>query len=383
MSRQTMLVVAVASSWLALASTSARAQTIPGDGKDVNLSAAQRGEVIEGALKHLDRAYIFPDVAKKMAAAIRERVDKKEYDNITSGRELAVKLTSHLQEVSHDQHLRVSYSAEPFPKYLQREPTAKEREEMRRFAAVRNFGFEKVERLSGNVGYLDLRGFMPVELAGDTAAAAMNFLANTEALIIDLRQNGGGSPAMVAMLCSYLFPAEPVVHLNDLYYRPDNSTHQWWTLPYVPGKRYLGKSVYVLTSKRTFSAAEEFTYNLRNLKRATIVGEITGGGAHPGGPQPINDHFSVWVPTGRAINPISKTNWEGTGVKPDIEVPADLALKTAHFGALKKVRDTAAGDPEQTKHLNEIIQKLEKELKTKDVSLKKQSVKQRDGKSAD
>ena len=153
-----------------------------------------------------------------------------------------------------------------------------------------NFGFEKVERLKGNVGYIDLRGFTPAEFSAETIVAAMNFVANTDALIFDLRQNGGGDPATVALLSSYLFGPEPV-HLNSLYWREGDTTHQWWTLPFVPGKRYAGKDVYVLTSKRTFSAAEEFTYNLKNLKRATIIGETTGGGAHPGGPRRINEHF--------------------------------------------------------------------------------------------
>ena len=152
----------------------------------------------------------------------------------------------------------------------------------------------------------------------------MSFVANTDALIIDVRNNGGGAPSMVAYLCSYLFGPEPV-HINDLYFRPENSTHQWWTLPHLPGKRYEGKPVYVLTSKRTFSAAEEFTYNLKTQKRATIVGETTGGGANPGGTRPVAEHFIVFVPSGRAINPITKTNWEGTGVAPDVAVAAELA----------------------------------------------------------
>jgi hypothetical protein len=332
-------------------------------GPDKTLTAEQRSEVIEGALKSLDSSYVFPDVAKKMAETIRQRVEKKEYDSITSARALCKRLTADLQEVSRDLHLRVGYSSKPLPKRQSREPSPKERDKMRRFAARRNFGFEKVERLAGNIGYLDLRGFMPPHLAGDTAAAAMNFLTNTDALVIDLRHNGGGDPAMVALLSTYLFPEGNTVHLNDLYFRPNDSTRQWWTLPYVPGKRYAGKPVYVLTSKNTFSAAEEFTYNLKNLKRATIVGETTGGGAHPGGPRPINDHFFVWVPSGRAINPISKTNWEGTGVKPDIDVPADLALKTAHVGALKKLKEAATEDGEWAKELGEAIDKAERELK--------------------
>jgi retinol-binding protein 3 len=143
--------------------------------------------------------------------------------------------------------------------------------------------------------------------------------------------------------CTYLFGPEPV-HLNELYWRPGDSTQQFWTLPYVPGKRYVGKPVSVLTSPRTFSGAEEFSYNLKNLKRATLVGETTGGGAHPGGPERVNDHFAVWLPTGRAINPISKTNWEGTGVKPDVEVPADQALATAHLAALRKLQEGRSGD---------------------------------------
>src|SRR5262249_36873668 len=137
---------------------------------------------------------------------------------------------------------------------------------------------------------------------------------------------------------------------------------QWWTLPHISGKRYLDKDIYVLTSKRTFSAAEEFTYNLQALKRAIIVGETTGGGAHPGGVQMVNDHFAVWVPSGRALNPITKTNWEGTGVKPDMEVPAELALKTAHLAALKKQLEKGKEDPRLQQQLNGHIEKIQKEL---------------------
>ena len=329
---------------------------------DMSLTADMRAEVIEGALKKLESAYVFPDVAKKMAEGIRSRLEKKEYDNITSAKQLATTLTDQLQAISHDKHLRVRYSHEPIPKRLRGEPGPEEKARFRRDVAANNFGFEKVERLEGNVGYLELRGFLPADMAGETAASAMAFLAHTDTLIIDLRKNGGGSPGMVALMCSYLLPAEEVVHLNDLYFRPENSTHQWWTLPYVPGKRYEGKKVYLLTSKRTFSAAEEFTYNLKNLHRATIVGETTGGGAHPGGPRPINDHFSVWVPTGRAINPVSKTNWEGTGVKPDIEVSADLALQTAYLDALKKLAEKKKDEPMAGKQFKELIERAQKEL---------------------
>lgn len=327
---------------------------------DLTIDAAARTQVIDGILKRLNDSYVFPDVAKKMEQSIRERVAKKEYDQVTSSKEFATKLTNDLQAVSHDKHLRVRYSHDSIPERGERrEPTAEEREQRKRDLTWMNHGFAKVERLPGNIGYLEFLNFMDEELGADTVAAAMNFVNGTDSLIIDMRRNGGGNPAMVALVCSYLFGNEPV-HLNDLYWREGNRTEEFWTKKDVAGKRYLNKDVYVLTSKRTFSGAEEFTYNLKNLKRATIVGETTGGGAHPGGGFRINEHFGMFVPTGRAISPITKTNWEGTGVSPDISVPADQALHVARIMALKKTLTTV--NPDFKPGVEEEIQKLEKEL---------------------
>jgi C-terminal processing protease CtpA/Prc len=327
---------------------------------DLTIDAATRTKVIDAILKRLNDSYVFPEVAKKMEQSIHERVNKKEYDQITSSKEFATKLTSDLQEVSHDKHLRVRYSNQVIPERgPQREPTAEEREQRKRDLTWMNHGFAKVERLPGNIGYLEFFNFMDEELGADTVAAAMNFINGTQALIIDMRKNGGGNPAMVALVCSYLFGPEPV-HLNDLYWREGNHTDEFWTRKEVSGKRYLNKDVYVLTSKRTFSGAEEFTYNLKNLKRATIVGETTGGGAHPGGMFRLNEHFGAFVPTGRAISPITKTNWEGTGVTPDVNVPADQALLTARLMALKKQLPNLNGDLKQM--TQEEIDRLEKEL---------------------
>jgi hypothetical protein len=309
---------------------------------DRAIDAGERSEVIAEVLKELVKSYVYPDKAKAMEAAIRARQNNGEYDTVTSAATLARTLTTHLRAVSHDRHLHVDYrptiGGSPG---LRRGPM--NRDQMTKRFAARNFGFKKLERLEGNVGYLELEMFLPAEFAAETAAAAMSFLANTDALIIDLRHNGGGDPSMVAFLCSYFFDGRPV-HLNDLYHRPDDTTHQWWTLPHVPGRRYLGKDVYILTSKRTFSAAEEFAYDLQCLKRATIVGEATGGGAHPGFGRRINDHFMMFVPTGRAINPITKTNWEGTGVKPDVEALAEKALEIAHRKAREKLREGRDGE---------------------------------------
>jgi len=355
----------------------ARAQgPAPRNQPDLPIDSKLAREVIEGIVKHLREAYVFPETAKKIEADLRGRLDRNEYADVKSARRLAEVLTEHLQAISKDRHLRVFYDTDPIlgaPRKPGPDPGPGQRddwrERLRAMGEAMNFGFEKVERLEGNVGYLDLRMFMPAELGGDTAAAAMNLLAHTDALIIDVRKNGGGDPSMVALVSSYLFGPEPV-HLNDLYFRPEDSTHQWWTLPHVPGRRYEGKPVYVLASRRTFSAAEEFTYNLKSLKRATIVGETTGGGAHPGGIKRITEHFGMFVPSGRAINPITRTNWEGTGVTPDVPVAADRALATAHLAALKaivkdlqeKQKGPVKVDPIRLDQAKAAIERLQKEL---------------------
>src|ERR1044072_6494109 len=328
---------------------------------DLTIDAATRTQVIDGILKRLNDSYVFPDVAKKMEQSIRERAGKKEYDQITSAKAFATKLTDDLQAVSHDKHLRVRYSNQVIPERgPRREPAAEEREQRKRDLTWMNHGYGKVERLPGNIGYLEFFNFADEELGADTVAAAMNFINGTDALIIDMRRNGGGNPAMVALVCSYLFGPEPV-HLNDLYWREGNRTDEFWTRKEVAGKRYVNKDVYVLTSKRTFSGAEEFTYNLKNLKRATIIGETTGGGAHPGGGFRITEHFGMFVPTGRAISPITKTNWEGTGVTPDVAVPADQALVVARLMALKKSLSTLQ-NPDFKADVQGEIQNIEKEL---------------------
>jgi hypothetical protein len=328
----------------------------PGRGEPVD--AAARAKIVERVSAQLNEAYVFPDVAKKMEASLRQKLKAGAYDKLSRSDELAEALTRDLQAVSKDKHLSIHYSPPPPPG---REPNAPpspaELEEFRREMASVNFGFEKLERLTGNVGYLDLRGFMGAEIAGETAIAAMGFLAHSDAVIIDLRQNGGGSPSMVQLITSYFF--EEPTHLNSFYIRKGDTTQQFWTSAHVAGKRMTDVPVYVLTSQRTFSAAEEFTYNLKNLKRATIVGETTGGGAHPVKGHYLADvHLLARIPFGRAVNPITGTNWEGTGVAPDIQVPAAKALETAHLDALKKLQATAKDDSRKQK-LAWALQKVE------------------------
>lgn len=334
------------------------------------IDASIRSQVIEAAIKKLHENYVFPEVAKQMESAIRARQERKDYDQITNPIIFANTLTDHLREVSKDKHLSVRFTGGGGPNL----GGGADREQYRMMASKRNFGFEKVERLGGNIGYLDFRGFEDPEFARETAAAAMSFLANTDALIIDLRQNGGGDPAMVAFVSSYLFDKR--THLNDIYERPGNQTEEFWTKENVPGKKFGGeKPVFVLTSKYTFSGAEEFSYNLKNLKRATIIGEVTGGGAHPVSPHKISEDFVIGVPFARAINPITKTNWEGVGVKPDIEVAAAQSLKTAHLAALKAVeaKNTDSRLAGQLKSLIGAIQHELDEMKAPTGSAKTQS----------
>jgi hypothetical protein len=307
-----------------------------------DIDAATRTRVIEGAVAMLDEYYVFPDVAKKMGIAVRVRAKRGEYNTVTDGTEFAKLLTEHFQEVSHDKHLHVTFT----PMRLPADTSSPSPEAMARYRdAMRdaNCGFEKVEHLSGNVGYLKFNFFADPAVCGPTAIAAMNFLGNVDAVIFDLRQNGGGDPRMVALLSSYLF--EKPTHLNDLWTRKGNETQQYWTLPYVPGKLLASIPVYVLTSRRTFSGGEEFTNNLKTLKRATIVGEITGGGAHPVSGHRIDDRFTIGVPFARAINPITKTNWEGVGVEPDVKVSSDDALTTAQALAAKELTSRMLAKP--------------------------------------
>jgi len=300
------------------------------------IDAATRARVIDGAVAKLNEFYVFPETAGKMAEAVQSRLKSGAYDTLTDAFEFATRLTEDLRAVSNDKHLGLNFSARAIPNVEPNaNPTPEARAQRRVQLQRNNCAFEKVEWLPGNIGYLKFNGFMDTEFCGPTVTAAMGFLANVDALIIDLRGNGGGDPEMVAYICSYLFTER--THLNDLYDRKEDKTTEFWTRD-VPGPRLAKQPVFVLTSRRTFSGAEEFSYNLKNLKRATIIGETTGGGAHPVSGHRIDDHFIIRVPFARAINPITKTNWEGTGVEPDVKVPAGEALEAAKKMAAEQIR---------------------------------------------
>jgi hypothetical protein len=303
------------------------------------IDAATRTRVIDGAIAKLDEFYVFPEMAKRMGDSLRARQARGAYDQEQYGITFALRLHTELRAISHDKHLGVRYSVRGLPPQPAAPPPPTPDQIARRQQMMddMNCGFVKAEQLEGNVGYLKFNMFADPEVCGATAAAAMNFLAGTRALIVDMRENGGGSPAMVTHISSYLFSQR--THLNDLWDRKTGGTKEFWTDTAVPGRKFGGeKPIYVLTSTRTFSGAEEFSYNLKAQKRATLIGETTGGGAHPVATRRIDEHFAIAVPGARAINPITHTNWEGVGVEPDVKVPADDALATAQRMIREKPR---------------------------------------------
>jgi retinol-binding protein 3 len=291
------------------------------------IDAQTRGKVIDQAIAQLQELYVVPETAGKMVDALRQHQKDHDYDAVTEGDLFAFFLTVHLRLASGDKHVGVRFSPARAPD----NPLAPDPRQQQR----NNCAFRKVEVLPGNVGYVKFDGFEPPADCGTTAVAAMRLVGNTDALIFDLRDNIGGNPGMVALICSYLF-GEPT-HLNDVWDRTNDTTLQSWTSAYVAGKRLPAVPVYVLTSGRTFSAAEELAYDLQSLKRATVVGEATGGGAHGVRPARLDDRFMMIVPFTRSINPVTGTDWEGHGVQPDVEVPAADALATAQKLASEKL----------------------------------------------
>ncbi len=298
-----------------------------------SFSKKTRASIVDSVARTIDSVYVFPDVAKDMSAKIRSELQAGNYDSFDEIPPFVMRLTEDLRSVSNDKHVSVF----PLPEGQSEKTTQAERDAMQREdLRYNNYGFKELRWLEGNVGYIKLNQFAAADLGGETAIATMNYFANADALIFDLRENGGGDPSMIQLISSYLFDVP--THLNDFFLRADSSIQQFWTQSSVPGKKLTDVPVYVLTSPGTFSAAEEFSNNLKVLKRGTIVGQTTGGGAHP------NDFYSfaslgvqLSVPFGRAINPVTKTNWEGTGVTPDIECDQAAALDAAHFDALKKL----------------------------------------------
>lgn len=290
-----------------------------------------RAAVVDAAAKALAEEYIFPDKAAEMGRVLRRKLEGGGYDASTTLADLLRMLRADLLAVSNDRHIALWETSEA----EKQQQEADDAEEMR----STNHGFRRVEVLPGNVGYLDIRIFDEPRRAAAKADAAMALLADVDALIVDVRFNGGGDGYTVTHLLSYLYADNPVHHL-DARYR--DRVDQFWTAAHVPGRGLSGVPLYVLTSNGTFSAAEDFAYGLQTRKRATIVGETTRGGAHPVTFRLLKElGVEMMIPNAESISPITGGNWEGTGVVPDVPVPEVKAFVTAYVAAVSALLEKA------------------------------------------
>jgi C-terminal processing protease CtpA/Prc len=315
-------------------------------------------EIIDSISTALNESYIFPDVAKKMETYLRTQHAEKAYRGINSVATFANRLTDDLRSVCNDAHLKVEFHPDEYFTASETEsPTDEQQKKWYDDQAYENFGFTKVERLPGNVGYVQMNGFYDVEQAGPTAIAAMTFLAHCDAIIFDLRANTGGWPSMILLLAGYFF--DQPVQLSSFYIRKLDQKIEFWTQLPGSGSCMTDVKLYILTSRKTLSAAEAFAYDLKHLGKAIVIGETTAGAAHPTEEHRFPDmNITVSIPYGRPISPITGTNWEGTGVKPHIQVPGENALEVAHLEALKALI-LETNHEEYKAHLQSVIQNID------------------------
>lgn len=285
-------------------------------------------QAIQRLIQLMNDFYVFPEVAKKTETHLLTQWESGHFDQFENDEDFAAALTESVQTINKDKHMRIRANKPYVAPKNTPERMFEERIDRINRSRAGNFGFTTVKILEGNVGYLDLRGFAGLENGKAIADAYMKLMARTDAIIIDLSKNGGGSPRMVQYLCSFFFDQK--LHLNSLYFREGNVTEEFWTLDEVGGQKMPDIPLFVITSQKTFSGAEEFSYNMQTQKRAILVGQTTGGGANPGGTRGITDNLRVFIPNGKAVNPITNTNWEGVGVIPEIKTTIEEAMDKAH-----------------------------------------------------
>ena len=335
---------------LSLVASSVFAQ---GDRPDVVVDASARRAAIQELARLIDSLYPDSAIATRTSRALVEGLRAHMYED-SSARQTAARLTSELRRVSGDPHFLVDYFVVPrrFPQ-PEEGPDPRTEADIRLAMQLQNFGFARVERLTGNIGYIKLDRFAAPDLAAPTAEAAMRFVEPTDALIVDLRDNGGGEAETVRLLASYFFAAP--TRLSDRTGRSPESLRQIWT-GVLPGPRYVDKPLFILTSARTFSAAEAFAYDLHAQKRVVIVGEKTRGGANTAMRLLLSSRFGVIIPSSRVVNPITGRNWEG-GLQPDVATNASDALSAAQELALKAISPRHRDDP-LTREIDDALKTL-------------------------
>ncbi|HET9805050.1 MAG TPA: S41 family peptidase [Candidatus Acidoferrum sp.] len=298
------------------------------------LDDSERKRVIASVAGNLKQHYVDRAAGQKAADLFLAREKRGEYDDIADRTTLAAVMTAELRETTGDRHLALDYFASPLPQQQSSqspEAAALYRENMKQ----QNCTIEKVELLPRNIGYLKFNSFPDPEVCRVAIMAAMTYVNHADAVIFDLRGNRGGQPAMVQFVGSYLFD-----HPEYWYNPRETTTAESWTQSPVPGSDLADKPVFLLTSRATASGAEQFAYDLKMLKRATLVGETTAGAAHSGIFHRVDDHFGMGIPEVKAINPYSSSDWAEVGVEPDVKISAanalDVALKLVRSRVTKK-----------------------------------------------
>lgn len=314
-----------------------------------DISSVDKHSILNALATNIKSQYVEIKKIDKISSALAKFKVSPAFSNSQSEEQFASLLTAELQNI--DKHFAVQWQ----------NPNAKPEQQKRYepwFAKLsrKNSGFNRVEILDGNIGYVDFWGFDALsENSRKVAEGVMGFVSNVDALIFDLRKNGGGSAEMVQLISSYFL--KPNTHLNSIYWRMTDTTREFRTFDKINGPVSLTTPIYILTSRDTFSAAEEFAYNLKHLNRASLVGETTKGGANPWQFYELGNGFRASIPIAKAINPNTKTNWESVGVKPHIETSRENALDVAYQMALKKVKNSII-DEYQVKEISDKLQEL-------------------------
>jgi retinol-binding protein 3 len=325
-------------------------------------SSAERNQVIDTLVERINRIYVYDSVAKKMTDFLRLRQRQHAYDIISDRSIFAQLLTTDLQAISKDHHLGIESSRTPVINQTPGAPSPGDVASFRAKWAQYNFNIKKVEHLDGNIGLLQLDSFFPAEWIKEIVAGAFSFLANTDAIIIDLRNNHGFAPDGVNLIESYFF--DESTHIADQFDRDAKTLHQFWTMPVVSGPKFT-KEIYILVSKNTFSAPESFSFEMQAIGRAQVIGEVTGGGAHGTKPFMIGRYFIASIPFSYEQSPVTHTDWEGKGVQPNVKVSADQALLKAHELAIRSAINLHSTEIEYVKNLNQILTSLQNQQEKK------------------
>jgi hypothetical protein len=303
-----------------------------------NIDNSRKAEILSNLKQEISEQYIIEENIPDILASLDSLSSTDFLTKLPDGSKFAEVINDKLKQF--DRHFSLSWSN---PNEISTKPRSESYWDR---LDRKNSGFRKVEILEGNIGFIEFWGFDRVNVKSEQRVAnVMSFVSEADAIIFDLRNNGGGSPRMVQLLSGYLFNER--TQLSSIYWRNSDETEKFWTSTDIQGKKRPNTPIYVLTSNDTFSAAEAFTYDLKILKRATIVGETTGGGANPMRFVDFGDGFIAGIPYGRAINPVTKTNWEWVGVTPDIETSRELALETAYISALNKLLNVSRNESQK------------------------------------